>query len=240
MAIGRGARKNLAARHSSARRSTHGEQILPEVGDPAGGLPGPLSGSGSGVIQRGFDPLNGAVQKARMIVPVARATIVLIEMGSCDRALWTRPKPTTSVTQESASITTLRWVTRLAASSEKLFTTRSPRRPFSPSLGRYYQPMRRGRTPASVPAPQQARPSSLGCRDQSHPHWSSGCNPTKSHVRYTPAGSCRGCGTACPYRQRKGTSLTNPLDCAHRLRHSSEAGRAGASHPRSASIPATL
>jgi len=118
-----GAPKNLAARHSSARRSTHGEQILPEVGDPAGGLPGPLSGSGSGVIQRGFDPLNGAVQKARMIVPVARATIVLIEMGSCDRALWTRPKPTTSVTQESASITTLRWVTRFAASSEKLFMT---------------------------------------------------------------------------------------------------------------------
>ena len=127
MAIGRGARKNLAARHLSARRSTHGEQILPEVGDPAGGLPGPLSGSGSGVIQRGFDPLNGAVQKARMIVPVARATIVLIEMGSWDRALWTRPKPTTSVTQESASITTLRWVTRLAASSEKLFRTRSPK-----------------------------------------------------------------------------------------------------------------
>src|SRR6516164_1291259 len=193
---------------------------------------------------------NGAVQKARIIAPVTRATIVLIEVGSCGRALWTRPKPTTSVTQENASITTFRCVRRLAASSAKLFMTRSPktlpgslglgRRSFSPSLGRYYQPMRRGRAPASVPAPQQARPSSLGCRDQSHPHWSSGCNPTKSHVRYTPAGSCRGCGTACPYRQRKGTSLANPLDCAHRLRHSSEADRAGASHPRSASIPATL
>src|SRR5215472_10200018 len=43
-----------------------------------------------------------------------------------DRA-GTRPKPMTSVTQESASITTLRWVTRLAASSEKLFMTRSPK-----------------------------------------------------------------------------------------------------------------
>src|SRR6516225_12118885 len=32
---------------------------------------------------------NGAVQKARIIVPVARATIVLIEVGSCGRALWT-------------------------------------------------------------------------------------------------------------------------------------------------------
>src|SRR5262249_16154200 len=99
MAIGRGARKNLAARHFSARRLTHGEQILPQVGDPAGGLPGPLSGSGSGVIQRVFDPLNGAVRKARIIAPVTRATIVLIEVGSCARALWTRPKPTTSVTQ---------------------------------------------------------------------------------------------------------------------------------------------
>jgi len=97
------------------RGSSPGRWLPPSVG--------PLSGSGSGVIQRGFDPLHGAVQKARMIVPVARATIVLIEMGSCDRALWTRPKPTTSVTQESASITTLRWVTRFAASSEKLFMT---------------------------------------------------------------------------------------------------------------------
>jgi len=70
---------------------------------------------------------NGAVQKARIIVPVARATIVLIEVRSCCRALWTRPKPTTSVTQESASITTFRCVRRLAASSEKLFMTRSPK-----------------------------------------------------------------------------------------------------------------
>jgi len=64
---------------------------------------------------------NGAVQKARIIVPVTRATIVLIEVGSCARTLWTRPKPTTSVTQESASITTLRFVRRLSAGSEKLF-----------------------------------------------------------------------------------------------------------------------
>ena len=62
-----------------------------------------------------------AVQKARIIVPVTRATIVLIEVGSCARTLWTRPKPTTSVTQESASITTLRCVRRLSASSEELF-----------------------------------------------------------------------------------------------------------------------
>jgi hypothetical protein len=34
----------------------------------------------------------------------------LIEVGSCARTLWTRPKPTTSVTQTSASITTLRCV----------------------------------------------------------------------------------------------------------------------------------
>src|SRR5262249_33566935 len=66
---------------------------------------------------------NGAVQKARIIVPVTRATIVLIEVGSCARALWTRPKPTTSVTQANASITTLRCVRRLSASSEKLFKT---------------------------------------------------------------------------------------------------------------------
>src|SRR5215469_684658 len=64
---------------------------------------------------------NGAVLKARIIVPVTRATIVLIEVGSCARTLWTRPKPTTSVTQESASITTLRCVRRLSASSEELF-----------------------------------------------------------------------------------------------------------------------
>ena len=68
-----------------------------------------------------------AVQKARIIVPVTRATIVLIEVGSCGRALWTRPKPTTSVTQENASITTFRRVRRLAASSAKLFITRSPK-----------------------------------------------------------------------------------------------------------------
>jgi hypothetical protein len=68
---------------------------------------------------------NGAVQKARITVPVTRATIVLIEVGSCCRALWTRPKPTISVTQASASITTFRCVRRLAASSEKLFMTRS-------------------------------------------------------------------------------------------------------------------
>ena len=69
---------------------------------------------------------NGAVQRARMIVPVTRATIVLIEVWSCARALWTRPKPTTSVMQANASITTLRCVRRLAASSEKLFKTCSP------------------------------------------------------------------------------------------------------------------
>ena len=70
---------------------------------------------------------NGAVQKARITVPVTRATIVLIEVGSCGRALWTRPKPTTSVTQASASITTFRCLRRLAPSSEKLFMTRSPK-----------------------------------------------------------------------------------------------------------------
>src|SRR5262249_28430117 len=72
---------------------------------------------------------NGAVQKARIIVPVARATIVLIEVGSCGRALWTRPTPTASVTQASASITTFRCVRRLAASSQKLFMTCPPRCP---------------------------------------------------------------------------------------------------------------
>src|SRR5262249_2663009 len=72
---------------------------------------------------------NGPVQKARIIVPVARATIVLIEVGSCGRALWTRPTPTTSVTQASASITTFRCVRRLAASSQKLFMTCPPRCP---------------------------------------------------------------------------------------------------------------
>ena len=44
-----------------------------------------------------------------------------VPVGSCARTLWTRPKPTTSVTQESASITTLRFVRRLSAGSEKLF-----------------------------------------------------------------------------------------------------------------------
>ena len=68
-----------------------------------------------------------AVQKARIIVPVTRATTVLIEVGSFGKALWTRPKPTTSVTPASASITTFRCVGRLAASSEKLFMTRSPK-----------------------------------------------------------------------------------------------------------------
>jgi hypothetical protein len=68
-----------------------------------------------------------AVHKARIIAPVTRATIVLIEVGSCGRALWTRPKPTTSVTQASASITTFSCVWRLAASSEKLFITPSPK-----------------------------------------------------------------------------------------------------------------
>src|SRR6516165_2087711 len=187
---------------------------------------------------------NGAVQKARIIAPVTRATIVLIEVGSCGSALWTRPKPTTSVTQANASITTLRCVRRLAASSEKLFINMLPKDvpvvSRSPSLGRCYQPMRRGRAPASVPAPQQARPSSPDCTDRSHPHWSAGCSPMKSHDRSTLAGSCHGCDTAYPCRRRKGTSRAHPSDCAHRLRHSSEAGRAGASHPRSASIPATL
>ena len=70
---------------------------------------------------------NSAVQKARIIVPVTRATIVLIEVASCAKALWTRPKPTTSVTQESVSITTLRCVRRLAATSEKLFMTCPPK-----------------------------------------------------------------------------------------------------------------
>src|SRR6516225_12296241 len=83
---------------------------------------------------------NGAVQKARIIVPVTRATIVLIEVGSCARTLWTRPKPTTSVTQLSASITTFRCVRRLAASSEKLFINMLPEDvpvvSRSPGLGR--------------------------------------------------------------------------------------------------------
>jgi hypothetical protein len=70
---------------------------------------------------------NGVVQRARIIAPVTRATIVLTEAGSCARALWTRPKPTTSVAQENASITTFRCVRRSAASSEKLFITRSPK-----------------------------------------------------------------------------------------------------------------
>src|SRR5262245_4399484 len=70
---------------------------------------------------------NGAVQRARIIVPVTRATIVLIEVGSCAKTLWTRPKPTTSVTQANASITTLKCIRRLTASSEKLFMTCSPK-----------------------------------------------------------------------------------------------------------------
>src|SRR5262245_41809015 len=37
-----------------------------------------------------------------------------------------KPTPTTSVAQTSATITTFRWVSRLAASSEKLFMTPSP------------------------------------------------------------------------------------------------------------------
>src|SRR5262249_11110863 len=84
------------------------------------------------------------------------------------------------------------------------------------------------------------RPSSPDCTDRSHPHWSAGCSPTKSLVRYTPAGSCHGCDTAYPCRRRKGTSRANPSDYAHRLRHSSEAGRAGVSHPQSGSNPAIL
>src|SRR5262245_6421040 len=70
---------------------------------------------------------NGAVQRARIIVPVTRATIVLIEVGTCAMALWTRPRPTTSVTQANASITTLKCIRRLTASSEKLFMTCSPK-----------------------------------------------------------------------------------------------------------------
>ena len=70
---------------------------------------------------------NGAVQKARIIAPDTRATILLIVVGSCARALWTSPKPPTSVTQASASITTLRCVRRLSASAEKLFMTCSPK-----------------------------------------------------------------------------------------------------------------
>src|SRR5262249_7714375 len=189
---------------------------------------------------------NGAVQKARIIAPVTRATIVLIEVGSCSSALWTRPKPTTSVTQANASITTFRCVRRLVASSEKLFINTLPkdvpvsglgRRPLPPSLGRCYQPMRRGRAPASVPAPQQARPSSPDCTDRSHPHFGQPDAPMKSHDRSTLAGSCHGCDTAYPCRRRKGTSRAPPSDGAPRLRHSSEAGRAGVSPPRSASIP---
>src|SRR5262249_45118855 len=107
-------------------------------------------------------------------------------------------------------------------------------------MSRARWPMSGEKLPAWGQAPPQSSRSSLGCRDQSHPHWSSECNPKKSHVRYTPAGSCHGCGTACPYRQRKGIALAHPLDCAHRLRHSSEAGRAAASRPRSASILAIL
>src|SRR5262249_14254013 len=37
-----------------------------------------------------------------------------------------KPMPTTSVAKTSATATTFRWVRRLAASSEKLFMTRSP------------------------------------------------------------------------------------------------------------------
>src|SRR5215470_13340195 len=42
-------------------------------------------------------------------------------------AVAARPKPTTSVTQASASITTLRCVRRLSASTEKLFMTCAPK-----------------------------------------------------------------------------------------------------------------
>jgi len=56
-----------------------------------------------------------------------------------------------------------------------------------------------------VTAPPQSRRSSLGCRDRSHPHWSYGCGPRKSHVRCIRADWCRGCGTACRCRQREGT-----------------------------------
>src|SRR5262249_14914028 len=90
-------------------------------------------------------------------------------------------------------------------------------------------------TPASVPATPQSRPSSPDCRDRSHPHWSTGCNPTKSHVRSIRAGSCRGCDTACPARWHKGRGRGRPLDWLHRLRHSPEEVLAAASHSRLAS-----
>src|SRR5262249_46405438 len=70
----------------------------------AAGVEGVVGREGVAVLQA-FRPARrpGAVQRARIIVPVTRATIVLIEVGPCARALWTRPKPTTSVTQANAS-----------------------------------------------------------------------------------------------------------------------------------------
>src|SRR5262249_27679427 len=106
--------------------------------------------------------------KARIIPPLTPAPIVLIEGGSCRNARRKTPKATASGPRANARTTPFACVGRLVASSEKLFINTLPkdvpvsglgRRPLSPSLGRCYQPMRRGRAPASVPAPQQARPS---------------------------------------------------------------------------------
>jgi hypothetical protein len=68
----------------------------------------------------------------------------------------------------------------------------------------------------SVPAPLQSRPFSPDCRDRSHPHWSTECNPTKSHVRSIRAGSCRGCDRAYPGRLSRGKGHANPSDWLHR------------------------
>jgi hypothetical protein len=70
----------------------------------AGPDPDVSSGGRLAFSLRRKSPAKDAIQRARIIVPVTRA---LIEAGSCARALWTRPKPTTSVTQANVSITTL-------------------------------------------------------------------------------------------------------------------------------------
>src|SRR5262245_58448464 len=126
---------------------------------------------------------------------------------------------------------------------EAVFTTSC--RPITPSFGWKGEDGSIGRwpyekLPASVPAPPQTSPSSPDCRDRSHPHWSTGCSPTKSHVRFIRAGSCRGCERACPPHWHKGKGRGRPWDWLHRLRSNPEEVPAAASRPRLASTLATL
>src|SRR5262249_184203 len=107
----------------SAQRSNHKKEILA------------LRWAGQGLMagwNEGYEGL-GAVHPAPFNATRAvtglwrcpRAAIGAVQKA-CGRALWTRPKPTASVTQASAS-NTFRGVGRLAANREKLFMTRCPK-----------------------------------------------------------------------------------------------------------------